>query len=316
MGSGPKLPGRSSPTLSGTGAAPHESAYIAGMDSRYEELVSRMVREALAEDIGDGDHSTMGCIPSGAHGAAVLHVKQEGVLAGVALAERIFRMDDPGLRFDAWMRDGDRMRPGDRAFRVEGRVHTILRCERVVLNCLQRMSGIATRTRMHVDRLEGYRTRLLDTRKTTPNFRWAEKEAVRIGGGHNHRQGLYDMVMLKDNHIDFAGGIPQAIERAWNYVRHHRPGLRIEVEARSLDEVCQVLEAGEGRVFRVMFDNFTPPQVREALALVAGRMETEASGGIGLDNIVGYAETGVDWVSVGGLIHQAASLDLSLKAES
>jgi nicotinate-nucleotide pyrophosphorylase (carboxylating) len=286
------------------------------MDTGMEERMEHMVREALAEDIGDGDHSTMGCIPPSARGAAVLHIKQEGVLAGVALAERIFRMDDPGVRFEALMGDGDRMRPGDRAFRVEGRVHTILRCERLVLNCLQRMSGIATRTRLHVDRLEGYRTRLLDTRKTTPNFRWAEKEAVRIGGGHNHRHGLYDMVMLKDNHIDFAGGIAGAIQRSWEYLQAHRPGLRIEVEARSLDEVRQVLEAGEGRVFRVMFDNFSPDEVRTAMALVDGRMETEASGGIGLDNIVDYASTGVDWVSVGGLIHQAASLDLSLKAES
>lgn len=277
--------------------------------------MAHLVREALAEDVGDGDHSSLGCIPPGARGAAVLHVKQAGVLAGVALAERIFRMDDPDVRFEAWMADGDAMRQGDRAFRVEGRVHTILRCERVVLNCLQRMSGIATRTRVHVDRLAGYRTRLLDTRKTTPNFRWAEKEAVRIGGGHNHRQGLYDMVMLKDNHIDFAGGIAAAVDRAWDYVQRHRPGLRIEVEARSLDEVRQVLAAGEGRVFRVMFDNFRPEEVRRGLALVDGRMETEASGGIGLDNLVAYAETGVDWVSVGGLIHQAVSLDMSLKAE-
>ena len=277
--------------------------------------MAHLVREALAEDVGDGDHSSLGCIPPGVRGAAVLHVKQAGVLAGVALAERIFRMDDPDVRFEAWMADGDAMRPGDRAFRVEGRVHTILRCERVVLNCLQRMSGIATRTRVHVDRLAGYRTRLLDTRKTTPNFRWAEKEAVRIGGGHNHRHGLYDMVMLKDNHIDFAGGIAAAVDRAWDDVQRHRPGLRIEVEARSLDEVRQVLAAGEGRVFRVMFDNFRPEEVRRGLALVDGRMETEASGGIGLDNLVAYAETGVDWVSVGGLIHQAVSLDMSLKAE-
>jgi nicotinate-nucleotide pyrophosphorylase (carboxylating) len=283
-----------------------------GMEQRMERLVC----EALAEDVGDGDHSSLGCIPPGARGAAVLHVKQAGVLAGVALAERIFRMDDPDVRFEAWMADGDLMRPGDRAFRVEGRVHTILRCERVVLNCLQRMSGIATRTRVHVDRLAGYRTRLLDTRKTTPNFRWAEKEAVRIGGGHNHRQGLYDMVMLKDNHIDFAGGVAAAVDRAWEYVARHRPGLRIEVEARSLDEVRQVLAAGEGRVFRVMFDNFAPDEVRRGLALVDGRMETEASGGIGLDNLVAYAQTGVDWVSVGGLIHQAVSLDMSLKAEA
>jgi len=283
-----------------------------GMVQRME----RLVREALAEDVGDGDHSSLGCIPPGARGAAVLHVKQAGVLAGVALAERIFRMDDPDVRFEAWMADGDLMCPGDRAFRVEGRVHTILRCERVVLNCLQRMSGIATRTRVHVDRLAGYRTRLLDTRKTTPNFRWAEKEAVRIGGGHNHRQGLYDMVMLKDNHIDFAGGVVAAVDRAWDYIARHRPGLRIEVEARSLDEVRQVLTAGEGRVFRVMFDNFAPDEVRRGLALVDGRMETEASGGIGLDNLVAYAQTGVDWVSVGGLIHQAVSLDMSLKAEA
>lgn len=291
-----------------------KSLYIACMEP-MEERMEHLIREAMAEDIGAGDHSSMGCIPANACGAAVLYIKQAGVLAGVSLAEQIFRMDDPGIRFEAWKKDGEAMEPGEKAFRVEGRVHTILRCERVVLNCMQRMSGIATRTRLHVDRLQGLKTRLLDTRKTTPNFRWAEKEAVRLGGGFNHRQGLYDMVMLKDNHVDFAGGIAAAIERASAYLQEKGLHLGIEVEARSLDEVRQILASGAGRVFRVMFDNFSPADVRASVLLVDGRMETEASGGIGLDNIRDYAEAGVDWVSVGGLIHQATSLDMSLKAE-
>jgi len=280
-----------------------------------EERMEHLIRAAMAEDMGTGDHSALGCIPTDACGAAVLYIKQDGVLAGLSLAERIFRMDDPGICFEAWKKDGDQMLAGEKAFRVEGRVHTILRCERVVLNCMQRMSGIATRTRQHVDRLQGCRTRLLDTRKTTPNFRWAEKEAVRIGGGFNHRHGLYDMVMLKDNHVDFAGGVAAAIERSAAYLQQQGLPLGIEVEARSMQEVREILASGVGRVFRVMFDNFSPADVRASVQLVDGRMETEASGGIGLDNIRDYAEAGVDWVSVGGLIHQATSLDMSLKAE-
>jgi nicotinate-nucleotide pyrophosphorylase (carboxylating) len=269
---------------------------------------------ALSEDTGNGDHSTLCCIPMDARGAATLRIKDEGVLAGMEVAERVFRLRDPEVKFLPLMQDGDRMAPGQTAFRVEGRVHDILGCERVVLNCMQRMSGIATLTRTYVDKLTGFHTRILDTRKTTPNFRLLEKAAVRIGGGINHRFGLYDMIMLKDNHIDFAGGIPQAIDRAWNYVLQQQPGLEIEVETRNLDEVRQVVMYGADKVFRVMLDNFTPDLLQEALQILDGKFETEASGGINFNNILEYAATGVDFVSVGALIHQARSLDLSLKA--
>jgi nicotinate-nucleotide pyrophosphorylase (carboxylating) len=206
------------------------------------------------------------------------------------------------------------MQPGEQAFEVIASIHTILKCERLVLNCMQRMSGIATLTRTYTDKLKGFKTKLLDTRKTTPNFRLLEKEAVRIGGGINHRFGLYDMIMLKDNHIDFCGGLEPAIEKAWQYTRKEQPDLKIEVETRSIADVKKVIEIGKGKVFRIMLDNFTPELVAEALQLIKGDFETEASGGINLDNLVSYAQTGVDYVSVGGLIHQAQSLDLSLKA--
>ena len=280
----------------------------------YDRMLRHLVKEALAEDIGDGDHSSLSAIPADARGKAVLKIKEDGVLAGVSVAERIFTMREEGVRFRAYKADGQEMRVGETAFEVEASVHTLLGCERVVLNCMQRMSGIATLTRKYTDLLKGYHTRVLDTRKTTPNFRLLEKEAVRIGGGVNHRFGLYDMIMLKDNHIDFAGGIGLAIERAWNYVQVTKPGLAIEVETRTLEEVRQVVDAGVGKVSRIMLDNFTPEQVREALAVIGRRFETEASGGMNLGNIVAYAETGVDFVSVGALIHQARSLDLSLKA--
>jgi nicotinate-nucleotide pyrophosphorylase (carboxylating) len=273
-----------------------------------------LLRQALTEDIGNGDHSTLSCIPPDARGGAELRIKEEGVLAGMEVAERVFRLQDPEIVFIPHLKDGDQMTPGQAAFRVEGRVHDILGSERVVLNCMQRMSGIATLTRTYVDKLTGYHTRILDTRKTTPNFRLLEKWAVRIGGGTNHRFGLYDMIMLKDNHIDFAGGIPQAIDRSWNYVREQQPGLNIEVETRNLDEVKLVATYGSGKVFRVMLDNFTPERLRDALRILDGKFETEASGGINLSNILEFAATGVDFVSVGALIHQARSLDLSLKA--
>ena len=206
------------------------------------------------------------------------------------------------------------MKAGETAFEVSARVHTILQCERVVLNCMQRMSGIATLTKTYTEKLNGYHTRLLDTRKTTPNFRVLEKEAVKIGGGVNHRFGLFDMIMLKDNHIDFAGGIEKAIERSYEYVTKYKPQLKIEVETRSVEEVKRVVAAGKGKVFRIMLDNFQTDQIREALTITSGDFETEASGGINLSNIEDYAKTGVDFVSVGALIHQARSLDLSLKA--
>lgn len=280
----------------------------------FDRKLAHLVAEALQEDIGDGDHSTLSSIPADARGKAVLKIKEDGVLAGVDVAEKIFRMQEPGMVFEAYKRDGDRMQAGEEAFTVEARVHTILQCERLVLNCMQRMSGIATLTRQYTDILKPYHTKVLDTRKTTPNFRLLEKEAVRIGGGINHRFGLYDMIMLKDNHIDYAGGLENAIERAHAYVLSQKPGLKIEVETRNIDEVRRVVVAGEGKVFRIMLDNFTPDQIRAALPLIAGRFETEASGGINLSNLEAYARTGVDYVSVGALIHQARSLDLSLKA--
>jgi len=280
----------------------------------YEQQLHHLVDEALKEDIGDGDHSSLSCIPADARGRAVLKIKEKGILAGVDVAEKIFQYREPASNFVAFKQDGESMEYGEKAFEVEASVHTILGCERLVLNCMQRMSGIATLTRQYTDRLKGYRTRLLDTRKTTPNFRLLEKEAVRIGGGVNHRFGLFDMIMLKDNHIDFCGGIEKAIHRADEYVHKEKPGLKIEVETRSIEDVKKVVSSGRGKVFRIMLDNFKPELIREALELIHGDFETEASGGINLDNIEEYAATGVDYVSVGALIHQARSLDLSLKA--
>ncbi len=280
----------------------------------FDDQLQHLVREALKEDVGDGDHSSLSCIPVDARGKAVLKIKENGVLSGMEVARKIFTYTDPGTVFSAFKKDGDKMIAGEVAFEVEGPVRNILQCERLVLNCMQRMSGITTLTRKYTDRLTGLKTRLLDTRKTTPNFRLLEKKAVEIGGGVNHRFGLYDMIMLKDNHIDYCGGIEKAIEKAHAYVTTTKPGLRIEVETRSIDDVKQVVMAGKGKVFRIMLDNFTPQQIEEAMEAIQGEFETEASGGINLDNIDEYAQTGVDFVSVGALIHQARSLDLSLKA--
>jgi len=278
----------------------------------YNQQLELLIRNALAEDIGDGDHSTLSSIPPEAEGNAVLKIKEEGVLAGMAVAEKIFRFMQPGAGFEAFKKDGDPMQYGEKAFTVRASVHTILQCERLVLNCMQRMSGIATLTHHYTEKLKPYKTKLLDTRKTTPNFRLLEKEAVRIGGGVNHRFGLYDMIMLKDNHIDYCGGIETAIDKAYAYVQSKKPGLKIEVETRTLEDVRRVLAVG--KVDRIMLDNFKPEQITEALALIQGKYETEASGGINLDNIEAYAATGVDYISSGAIIHQARSLDLSLKA--
>ena len=278
----------------------------------YEQQLSTLIANALAEDIGDGDHSTLSSISPLANGKAVLKIKEDGVIAGVAVAEKIFRFMQPDIIFSANKHDGEKMAIGETAFTVEATVHTILQCERLVLNCMQRMSGIATLTRQYVDKLKGYHTRLLDTRKTTPNFRLLEKEAVKIGGGVNHRFGLYDMIMLKDNHIDYCGGIEKAIEKAYAYVQTTRPGLKIEVETRSIEDVKKVMLVG--KVNRIMLDNFTPELITEALGIINGQYETEASGGINLSNIESYAATGVDFISSGAVIHQARSLDLSLKA--
>lgn len=280
----------------------------------FNKRFYHFVDEALSEDIGDGDHSTLSCIDADARGKAVLKIKQEGVLAGTEVAEKIFLYKDPKIDFKILKKDGELMRVGEMAFEVEASVHTILQCERLVLNCMQRMSGIATLTRQYTDRLYGYKTKLLDTRKTTPNFRLLEKEAVRIGGGENHRFGLFDMILLKDNHVDYCGGIEKAINKAAEYVQKKKKGLKIEVETRTIEDVQKVIGVGEGKVTRIMLDNFTPGQIAEALQLIGEKFETEASGGINLDNIEEYARTGIDYVSVGALIHQARSLDLSLKA--
>ena len=271
-----------------------------------------LVEAALMEDVGDGDHSTLCCIPPGVLGRAILKIKQAGILAGMETARRIFEGQDPDCKFIPFKQDGDPMEPGQVAFEVEARVSTILTFERLVLNCMQRMSGIATLTRQYVDKIAGFHSRILDTRKTTPNFRLLEKQAVRIGGGTNHRFGLYDMIMLKDNHIDYCGGIEKAIQKARQYVQHQKPGLSIEVETWSLEDVRRVIAAGP--VDRIMLDNFSPEQIKAALDMIKGSAETEASGGISLDNIVEYARTDVDFISIGALIHQARSLDLSLKA--
>lgn len=277
-----------------------------------DEQINLLIKNALQEDIQDGDHSTLSTIDINAQGKAILKIKQEGILAGMEVAEKIFRYMQPDIVFTANKKDGDAMQYGEIAFEVKAKVHTILQCERLVLNCMQRMSGIATLTHSYVEKLKGYHTRLLDTRKTTPNFRVLEKEAVRIGGAVNHRFGLYDMIMLKDNHIDYAGGIKNAIEKADEYVHAKKPGLKIEVETRSVEDVKIVMEVG--KVNRIMLDNFTPAQIVEALKIIDRKYETEASGGINYDNLEQYAATGVDFISSGAIIHQAKSLDLSLKA--
>lgn len=278
----------------------------------YNDQLNVLIKNALAEDIGDGDHSTLSSIDETAEGKAVLKIKEDGILAGMEVAEKIFRYMQPDIVFTAFKKDGDAMQYGETAFDVMARVHTILQCERLVLNCMQRMSGIATLTKQYTQKLQPYKTRLLDTRKTTPNFRLLEKEAVKIGGGVNHRIGLYDMIMLKDNHIDYCGGIEKAIEKAYAYVQKKKPGLKIEVETRSVDDVKKVMTTG--KIDRIMLDNFKPEQITEALKIIDGKYETEASGGINLSNIEAYASTGVDYISSGAIIHQARSLDLSLKA--
>ena len=279
----------------------------------YEEQLTLLIKNALQEDVGNGDHSTLSAIDKNAKGKAVLKIKEDGILAGVEVAKKIFEFVQPDVLFTPNKKDGDEMKLGEVAFDVDANVQTILTCERLVLNCMQRMSGIATLTKIYVDKLKGFKTKLLDTRKTTPNFRLLEKEAVRIGGGTNHRFGLFDMVMLKDNHIDYCGGIEKAIEKANNYLQQNHLDLEIEIETRSIDDVKKVMRAGN--VNRIMLDNFSPEKITEALKIIDGKYETEASGGINLDNIQSYAATGVDYISSGAIIHQAKSLDLSLKAQ-
>ncbi|MBW7892512.1 MAG: carboxylating nicotinate-nucleotide diphosphorylase [Chitinophagaceae bacterium] len=278
----------------------------------FNESLGILIQNALQEDVGDGDHSALCCIPPHTEGKAQLIIKEDGIIAGIQVAEKILQVVQPDAQFTPFLQDGDDMHSGTVGFEVKARIHTILKCERLLLNCMQRMSGIATLTRKYTDRLKGHHTRLLDTRKTTPNFRLLEKEAVRIGGGENHRMGLYDMIMLKDNHIDYCGGIEKALGKAYDYVQNKKPGLKIEIETRSLDDVKRVIAFGKAD--RIMLDNFTPEQISAALELIAGRFETEASGGITLENLVDYAQTGVDFVSAGAVIHHAVSKDLSLKA--
>jgi nicotinate-nucleotide pyrophosphorylase (carboxylating) len=274
--------------------------------------LTSFIRTALAEDVGDGDHSALAAIPAEAQNRAKLLVKAEGILAGVALAELIFKEVDPALTMHVQLADGALVRHGDVAFTVEGPARSILTAERLVLNCMQRMSGIATYTAHLTTLLAGTKTRLLDTRKTTPNFRLCEKWAVLIGGGVNHRYGLFDMIMLKDNHVDYAGGIAAAIQATHDYLQRTGRQLPIVVETRTLAEVQQAVEAGG--ITRIMLDNMPPAQLREAVALVAGRLPLEASGGITEQTIAEVAATGVDYISVGALTHSANILDLSLKA--
>ncbi len=266
----------------------------------------------FAEDIGDGDHTTLSCIPADAKGTSRLIIKEKGVLAGVEVARAIFEAFDPELQMEVYIHDGAEVNPGDVAFQVTGKIQSLLQTERLMLNIMQRMSGVATVTRKYAKALEGTKTHVLDTRKTTPGLRLLEKEAVKIGGGMNHRIGLFDMILLKDNHVDFAGGITQAIDRARAYCKEKGKDLKIEIEVRNFDELNQVLQ--HGGVDRIMLDNFTPENTRKAVELINGRFETESSGGITFDTLRQYAECGVDFISVGALTHSVKSLDMSFKA--
>lgn len=276
-------------------------------------MLDEFIRKSLQEDIGDGDHSTLACIPVDAMGKAKLLVKEPGILAGVEVAKRIYELFDPTLQVQFNKRDGDHIQKGDIVFEVSGSSRSILSSERLVLNCMQRMSGIATQTASILSIIQGCSTKILDTRKTTPGMRFLEKWAVKIGGGENHRFGLYDMVMLKDNHVDYAGGIKAAIEKTQRYLKENNKNLKIEIEVRSIEELKEVLET-KG-VDRIMLDNFSPELLREALDLIPPSYETEASGGITIENIRPYAETGVQFISIGALTHSVKSLDLSLKAQ-
>lgn len=278
------------------------------MDNNLEQLIPLW----FAEDIGDGDHTTLSSIPASAKGKSQLIIKEDGILAGVDIARQIFHHFDPELKMEVFIDDGASVKVGDIAFVVEGKIQSLLQTERLMLNIMQRMSGIATRTNQYVKALEGTKTRVLDTRKTTPGLRLLEKEAVKIGGGVNHRVGLYDMILLKDNHVDFAGGIDKAIQRAQDYLTAKGKNLQIEIEVRNFDELREVLEVGG--VDRIMLDNFTPANTKKAVEIINGRVETESSGGITFETLREYAECGVDYISVGALTHSVKSLDMSFKA--
>lgn len=278
-----------------------------------DELIDELLDLAFAEDIGDGDHTTLCCIPADEMGKQHLLVKEEGILAGVEIAKKVFHKFDPELKMTVFINDGAHVKPGDVAFVVEGRVRSLLQTERLMLNIMQRMSGIATMTAKYMERLKGLKTKVLDTRKTTPGMRMLEKEAVKIGGGMNHRIGLFDMILLKDNHVDFAGGIANAINKANEYIKaNHKDGMKIEIEVRNFDELDEALATGH--VDRIMLDNFTPENTKKAVDIVAGRCELESSGGITFETLRDYGECGVDYISVGALTHSVKGLDMSFKA--
>ena len=277
-----------------------------------DELIDRLIDLSFAEDIGDGDHTTLCCIPEDAMGKSRLLIKEEGIIAGVEVAKKVFARFDPEMQVEVLIGDGSHVKPGDVAMIVGGRVRSLLQTERLMLNIMQRMSGIATMTARYVKRLEGTKTHVLDTRKTTPGMRMLEKQAVKIGGGVNHRIGLFDMILLKDNHVDFAGGIANAIDRCHNYLKEKGLDLKIEIEVRNFDELNQVIE--HGGVDRIMLDNFSVTDTRKAVETVGGRFETESSGGITIDTMRDYAECGVDFISVGALTHSVKGLDMSFKA--
>lgn len=279
---------------------------------QFEKEIEIIIDNALREDVGEGDHSSLACIPADARGKAKLLVKDTGILAGVEFAKRVFNKVDPQMKIEVMMEDGSRIKPGDIVFYLDGTSQSILKAERLVLNSMQRMSAIATKTRTFVDKLEGTKTKILDTRKTTPGIRALEKWAVKIGGGENHRFALYDMIMLKDNHIDFAGGIEKAITKTQKYLADNNLNLKVIVEARNIYEIKQILNAGG--VDRILLDNFNYEETREAVKLINGRCETESSGGITLETARRYAECGVDYISSGALTHSVYNLDLSLKA--
>ena len=282
------------------------------MKAEYKPCVDEVIELAIKEDLGDGDHTSLCCIPAEEQGRMRLLCKQEGVIAGIEIARIVLNRLDPEMKFEQLLEDGTQVKPGDVAFYVSGRLQSLLQAERILLNIMQRMSGVATQTAFYVKHLEGLHTKVLDTRKTTPGMRVLDKMAVKIGGGENHRIGLFDMILLKDNHIDFAGGIRQAVEGAKKYLAERGKNIPIECEVRSLEDIDEVFAAGG--VDRIMFDNFTPEMTRQAVEKVAGRCETESSGGITLETMRAYAECGVDFISVGALTHQIRSLDMSLKA--
>ena len=281
------------------------------MKAEYRPFVDELIELAIKEDIGDGDHTSLCCIPAEEQGRMRLLCKQEGVIAGIEIAQLVLERLDPTMKFEQLLHDGDRVKPGDVAFYVSGGLRSLLQAERILLNIMQRMSGVATQTAFYVKHLEGLHTKVLDTRKTTPGMRVLDKMAVKIGGGENHRMGLFDMILLKDNHVDFSGGIHNAVTRAKEYCKAKGKNLKIELEVRNFDELQQALDEG---VDRIMFDNFTPEDTKKAVEIVAGRCETESSGGITYETMLPYAQAGVDFISFGALTHSVKGLDMSFKA--